>query len=100
MSQNKIMTRNADILQEQNRALHDFILYNMRKDEKAKHEQRNINPQQISNLLEPLYKNLSDLQNEVKSITSQKKLERIPYCNVVSKIPSEVRIYYRITVGS
>ena len=43
-TQNKLMERNVDILQETQRSLQDFIIYNMRKDEIEKNKNKINNP--------------------------------------------------------
>ena len=65
-TQNKLMERNVDLLQENQRSFHDFVLYLLRKD--AQNSKSKISPSQLKEFLNPLYANLSELKNEMKRI--------------------------------
>ena len=65
-TQNKLMERNVDLLQENQRSFHDFVLYLLRKD--AQNAKSKISPHQLKEVLNPLYANLSELKNEMKRI--------------------------------
>ena len=76
-TQNKLMERNVDLLQENQRSTHDFILYLLRKD--ALKRKNNINPHQLKELLNPLYANINELKGELKKMhqTDSKKQSSI-----------------------
>ena len=89
-TQNKLMERNVDILQETNRSLQDFIIYNMRKDELEKGRNKLINPM-LKEVLNPLYENINELkeqvkdlsnkQNDIKNSQSENKFNDLTYLN-------------------
>ena len=69
-TQNKLMERNVDILQETNRSLQDFIIYNMRKDELEKRRNKLNNPM-LKEVLNPLYENINELKEQVKDLSNK-----------------------------
>ena len=69
-TQNKLMERNVDILQETNRSLQDFIIYNIRKDELEKNRNKLNNPM-LKELLNPLYDNINELKEHVKNLSNK-----------------------------
>ena len=66
-NQNKLIERNVDILQETQRSLHDFLIYNMRKDAQNK---PSFNLNNLNEYLKPLYNNINDLKEQVKNLNN------------------------------
>ena len=83
MTQNKIMQRNVDVLQETNRSLQDFIIYTMKKDAmRPKNNENNSqterkNYENLQKALTPLYNHIENLQNQVKELNMKKREDEI-----------------------
>ena len=72
-SQNKLIERNVDILQETQRSLHDFLIYNMRKDAQNK---PSFNINNLNEYLKPLYNNINDLKEQVKNLNNNNNIQK------------------------
>ena len=72
-TQNKLIERNVDILQETQRSLHDFLIYNMRKDAQNK---PSFNLNNLNEYLKPLYNNINDLKEQVKTLNNNNNLSK------------------------
>ena len=79
-TQNKLMERNVDILQETQRSLQDFIIYNMRKDEIEKNKNKINNPI-LKEMLTPLYNNINELKEQVKDLSNKQNNNQFDYNN-------------------
>ena len=77
-TQNKLMERNVDILQETQRSLQDFIIYNMRKDEIEKNKNKINNPI-LKEMLTPLYNNINELKEQVKELSNKQNNNQFDY---------------------
>ena len=77
-NQNKVLGRNVDTLQEMQRTMHDFIIYNMRKEQKEKHKKQNkentnqqmLSKNQVTEMIKPLIDEVNQLKDELKQTKS------------------------------
>lgn len=81
-NQNRILERNVDVLQETQRSLKDFFIYNLQNNHDTNNKvlKKSIsqgesleNKKFFIELLKPLYQNMESIKNQVNNISSQKR---------------------------
>jgi hypothetical protein len=74
-SQNKILERNVDILQETQRSIHDLLVFNLKSyknKENSKDNNNSVPAKQMQALVAPLYQSVEELKNSINNIINNK----------------------------
>ena len=106
-SQNKILERNVDILQETQRSLKDFFIYNLQNNNQKNTYKTNNNnkPENIENkkflieLVKPLYQGMENLKSSFNTVLNQKK-ENISKENLQENVNELVSMQKNLKINS